>query len=141
MGNLPVPVLIAAVILFSVVLLQGLRLIWSDQALIDLAKGLHQHVGERVLVKLSESSNVIGWAPCQRVRIPPGEYIAHTTKFQHESSLGFEYSVCFVDVQQVWRGKSMKRNVCVRISDYPFLVGFPKVNSRHLQVLSQTVGG
>jgi hypothetical protein len=104
------------------------------------AKSDADGISTRVLVRLEQSSQVAGWAPCQHVAVPAGEYIAYLAKFSHDARNGREDSICFVDVPQDWRGERMKRDVFVRIADYPFLSGFPKVtDTPHIRVLSNTL--
>jgi hypothetical protein len=94
----------------------------------------------RVLVRLGRSCQIFGWSPCQRVVVPAGEYITYLSKFTHNALNGAEDSLCFIDVPQQWRGESMKRDVFVRIADYPFLTGFPQVaDTQHIQVLSHNL--
>lgn len=89
----------------------------------------------RILVKLSTGNTVGGWAPCQFVTIPDGEYIAWPTTYQFKFEDGEEESVCFTEVEQSWKGEFMRRDVYVRVADYPYLQNFP-LESSQLQVLS-----
>jgi hypothetical protein len=83
----------------------------------------------RVLVKLSTTNVVSGWAPCQFVTVPDGEYLAWPATFNDEAA------VCFADVEQTWNGELMRRDVYVRIADYAFLQAFP-TDSEQLRLMS-----
>jgi len=91
----------------------------------------------RLLVQVA-ASTITGWGPTHQVSVPPGEYVAFPTEFQHKLKVGPEKSICFMNVpQRTSSGQPIERDVHVRIADYSFLCGFPRISeSENIRVIS-----